>query len=63
MRIHQFIKYFFILILELFLGGEIYFLASRKTGSTPTIITESSPAIVESIRKVFKVASAEVYFN
>ncbi|MBW8361108.1 MAG: DUF4230 domain-containing protein [Kaistella sp.] len=51
------------LLLGLILGGVITFLASLKTASSPPVITESSHTIAESMRKVFKVVSAEGHFN
>ena len=51
------------LLLGLMLGGAIAFLASRKLGGEPTVVTESSHTIAESMRKVFKVVSAEGHFN
>lgn len=51
------------LLLGLMLGGAIAFLASRKLGAEPTVVTESSHTIAESMRKVFKVVSAEGHFN
>lgn len=51
------------LILGLVLGGVIAFLASKKLASSPAVITESSHTIAESMRKVFKVVSAEGHFN
>lgn len=51
------------LVLGLVLGGIIAFLASGKFKSQPTIISESSHTIAESMRKVFKVVSAEGHFN
>lgn len=51
------------LILGLILGGGIAFLASKKMGSSPTIVSENSYTIAESMRKVFKVVSAEGHFN
>lgn len=51
------------LILGLILGGVIAFLASGKFKSQPPVITESSHTIAESMRKVFKVVSAEGHFN
>ncbi|TXF75164.1 DUF4230 domain-containing protein [Chryseobacterium sp.] len=51
------------LLLGLILGGIIAFLASRKMASSPPVITESSHTIAESMRKVFKVVSAEGHFN
>ncbi len=51
------------LLLGLLLGGVIAFLASRKLTSAPPVITESSHTIAESMRKVFKVVSAEGHFN
>lgn len=53
----------FMLLLGLILGGVIAFLASKKMTSEPTIITESSHTIAESMRKVFKVVSAEGHFQ
>lgn len=51
------------LLLGLILGGIIAFLASNKWSSSPPVITESSHTIAESMRKVFKVVSAEGHFN
>ena len=51
------------LLLGLILGGVIAFLATKKMGSEAPIITESSHTIAESMRKVFKVVSAEGHFN
>ena len=51
------------LLLGLILGGVIAFLASKKLTSEPTVITESSHTIAESMRKVFKVVAAEGHFN
>ena len=51
------------LLLGLILGGVIAFLAIKKMGSEAPIITESSHTIAESMRKVFKVVSAEGHFN
>lgn len=51
------------LLLGLILGGVIAFLASKKLVSEPSVITESSHTIAESMRKVFKVVSAEGHFN
>lgn len=51
------------LILGLILGGVIAFLASGKFKFQPPVITESSHTIAESMRKVFKVVSAEGHFN
>ena len=45
------------LLLGLILGGVIAFLASKKLVSEPSVITESSHTIAESMRKVFKVVS------
>lgn len=51
------------LFLGLILGGVIVFLVSKKLISEPNEITESSHTIAESMRKVFKVVSAEGHFN
>ena len=51
------------LLFGLILGGVIAFLASKKLVSDPVVITESSHTIAESMRKVFKVVSAEGHFN
>ncbi len=51
------------LLLGLILGGVIAFLSTKKMGSEAPIITESSHTIAESMRKVFKVVSAEGHFN
>lgn len=53
----------FMLLFGLILGGIIAFLASKKLSSEPAIIKESSHTIAESMRKVFKVVSAEGRFN
>lgn len=53
----------FMLLLGLVLGGVIAFLASRKLTSEPPVVTESSHTIAESMRKVFKVVTAEGHFN
>lgn len=51
------------LLLGLVLGGVIAFLASGKLKSEPPVITESSHTIAESMRKVFKIVSAEGHFQ
>lgn len=51
------------LLLGLILGGIIAFLASKKLSSSPAVITESSHTVAESMRKVFKIVSAEGHFN
>lgn len=51
------------LLLGLVLGGIIAFLASKKFNSSPSVINESSHTIAESMRKVFKVVTAEGHFN
>ncbi len=51
------------LVLGLVLGGLIAFLFSNKLSASPPVITESSHTIAESMRKVFKVVSAEGHFN
>lgn len=51
------------LILGLLLGGVIVFLASGKLKSEPPVIKEDSHTVVESMRKVFKIVSAEGHFN
>ena len=51
------------LLLGLFLGGIITYLISGKLKSEAPIITENSYTIAESMRKVFKVVSAEGHFN
>ena len=51
------------LMLGLVLGGVISFLVSNKMSAAPVVITESSHTIAESMRKVFKVVSAEGHFN
>lgn len=51
------------LFLGLILGGIIAFLASKNLTSEPPVITESSHTIAESMRKVFKIVSAEGHFN
>lgn len=51
------------LLLGLVLGGIIAFLVSNRMSAAPVVITESSHTIAESMRKVFKVVSAEGHFN
>lgn len=51
------------LLLGLFLGGIITFLLSGKLKSEPPVISESSHTIAESMRKVFKIVSAEGHFQ
>ncbi|SFI16891.1 Protein of unknown function [Halpernia frigidisoli] len=51
------------LLIGLVLGGIIAFLASKKFGSSAPVISESSHTIAESMRKVFKVVTAEGHFN
>lgn len=51
------------LLIGLILGGVIAFLASKKMTAEPPVVTESSHTIAESMRKVFKVVSAEGHFN
>lgn len=51
------------LLLGLMLGGIIAFLVSNKMSAAPVVITESSHTIAESMRKVFKVVSAEGHFS
>lgn len=51
------------LLLGLILGGVIAFLAVKNFKPAPPVITESSHTIAESMRKVFKVVSAEGHFN
>lgn len=51
------------LVLGLVLGGIITFLLSKRMSSTPVVVSESSHTIAESMRKVFKVVSAEGHFN
>lgn len=50
------------LMAGLILGGLISFLAARRVTTQP-VVKESSHTVVESIRKVFKVVSAEGHFN
>ncbi len=51
------------LMVGLLLGGVIAFLASGKFSAQPPIIREDSHTIAESMRKVFKVVTAEGHFN
>lgn len=51
------------LVLGLLLGGVIAFLTGNKFKSEPPVIKESSHTITESMRKVFKIVSAEGHFN
>lgn len=59
----QMITILLMLLLGLFLGGVIAFLAARNFKSEPPVVLESSHTIAESMRKVFKVVSAEGHFN
>ena len=59
----QMITIVLMLLLGLILGGVIAFLASRNFKSEPPVVLESSHTIAESMRKVFKVVSAEGHFN
>lgn len=57
---------FFVIILVLMgiiMAGVLYYVVSNKVSATPTVISESSYTIAESMRKVFKVVSAEGHFN
>lgn len=51
------------LVLGLLLGVVIAFLAGNKLKSEPPMVKESSYTIAESMRKVFKIVSAEGHFN
>jgi len=51
------------LVLGLLLGGVIVFLAGNKLKPEPPVVKESSHTIAESMRKVFKIVSAEGHFN
>ncbi|MBP0612551.1 DUF4230 domain-containing protein [Chryseobacterium sp. cx-311] len=51
------------LLLGLILGGVIAFLASKKLTAQPPVVTENSHTIAESMRKVFKIVSAEGQFQ
>lgn len=51
------------LVIGLILGGLIAFLISGNTKKTPPVVNVSSHTIVESMRKVFKIVSAEGHFN
>ena len=51
------------LLLGLVLGGIIAFLATKNFRAEAPVIKESSHTIAESMRKVFKVVSAEGHFN
>ncbi|WP_392437586.1 DUF4230 domain-containing protein [Cruoricaptor ignavus] len=50
------------LLIGLLLGGLIVFLISGKK-SEPPVVLESSHTVIESMRKVFKIVSAEGQFN
>lgn len=52
-----------ILLLGLVLGGVIAVLASGKLKAEPPVVMESSHTIAESMRKVFKIVSAEGHFQ
>ena len=51
------------LVLGLCLGGLIVFLLVRGNEKPPVIVQESSHTIAESMRKVFKIVSAEGHFQ
>ncbi len=51
------------LVLGLILGGIIALLVMRKSGTSAPTIKENSHTIAESMRKVFKIVSAEGHFN
>ena len=51
------------LVLGLLLGGVIAFLAGNKLKPEAPVVKESSHTIAESMRKVFKIVSAEGHFN
>lgn len=51
------------LFIGLLLGGVIAFLLSGSVKSEPPVVKESSHTIAESMRKVFKIVSAEGHFN
>lgn len=59
----QLLTIVFMLLVGLLLGGVIAFLATKNFKAEPPVITESSHTIAESMRKVFKVVSAEGHFN
>ena len=57
---------FFVIILALMgiiMAGVLYYVVSNKFSAAPTVISENSYTIAESMRKVFKVVSAEGHFN
>lgn len=57
---------FFVIILLLMgiiMSGILYYAVSNKWSTSPKVISESSYTIAESMRKVFKVVSAEGHFN
>lgn len=51
------------LVLGLVLGAVIAFLLTRSATAQPPVIAESSHTIAESLRKVFKIVSAEGHFQ
>ncbi len=51
------------LVLGLILGGVIAFLLSRNFKSEPPVVAENSHTVAESLRKVFKIVSAEGHFQ
>lgn len=54
---------FMMLLVGLLLGGLMAFLFFRNTQSETAVVKESSHTIAESMRKVFKIVSAEGHFN
>lgn len=51
------------LVLGLLLGGLLMYLSVGKLKSTPPVVTESSHTVAQSLKKVFKVVSAEGQFS
>lgn len=51
------------LVLGLLLGGLVTFLAVGKLKSSPPVVKESSHTVAQSLKKVFKVVSAEGHFS
>lgn len=51
------------LVLGLILGAVIAFLLAKNTKAAPPVIAENSHTVAESLRKVFKIVSAEGHFQ
>lgn len=52
-----------LLLLGIMIAGILFFFITKKWSAAPVVITENSYTLAESMRKVFKVVSAEGHFN